>query len=356
MENGPDETATRTMAKINTSAALVSGMTSQAYNYQKFQYDEIGRRFCIPNSRDADVRKFRLAMLREGVPEEALNVERWNVQPVRVMGAGNKMLQTAIMDKIMVMYYNKLDPSSQRHFLRAGLANLTDDYELARQAVPEQPAISDSIHDAQLAAGVMLQGLPVAIKDGVNHSEYVEALLLAMTVTIQRIGGRGTPITPEELSGLQNLAGETIQGQPVPGNGVKNHINLMAQDEKPMHVKGAAPDHTVAEKIKKYEDVLAKLMNEVKALAQRAAQAAQKQKGQNGGGGLDPETATKLQGQMMLNQAKADNTRESHAQRTAQRQIQFEQKMQQDAAKHLQDLAADRMKQMFEYGTDTARN
>ena len=115
------------------------------------------------------------------------------------------------------------------------------------------------------------------------------------------------------------------------------------------------PDHTVAEKVKQYEDVLAKLMNEVKALAQRAAEAAKKQKGQNGGG-LDPETATKLQGQMMLNKAKADNTRESHAQRTAQRQIQFEQKMQQDAQKHLQDLAADRMKQMFEYGTDTASN
>jgi hypothetical protein len=355
MESGENETATRTMAKVNTSAALVSGMLNQAYNYQKFQYDEICRRFCLANSRDPDVRKFRLAVLRAGVPEEALNIERWNIQPVRVMGGGNKMLQTAIFDKIMVLYYNKLDPSAQRHFLRAGIAALTDDYELARQSVPEEPVISDSIHDAQLAAGVMLQGLPVALKEGVNHGEYVEALLLAMAVKVRQIGGAQRPITPDELTGLQNLAGETIQGQPVQGNGVRNHLALMAEDEKPLHVKGVPPDHIVKQKVKQYEDALAKLMNQVKALAQRAAQAAQKQKGQNGGG-LDPETATKLQGQMILAQAKAQNTRESHAQRTAQRQIQFEQQMQQDAQKHLQELQHDRLKQMFEYGNDAATN
>ena len=355
MEQGENETATRTMAKVNTSAALVSGMLSQAYNYQKFQYDEICRRFCLCNSRDADVRKFRLAVLRAGVPEEALNVERWNVQPVRVMGAGNKMLQTAMMDKIMVLYYNKLDPTAQRHFLRLGLAVTTDDYELARQSIPDEPVVSDSIHDAELAAAALLMSLPVSLKEGVNHSEYAERLLLVLAIKVQQIGKRGTPITPDELNGLQNLAGETIQGQPVPGNGIKNHINLLAEDEKPQHVKGVPPDHTVKEKVKKYEDALAKLMNQVKALAQRAAQAAKQRQGQNGGG-LDPETAVKLKGKLMIDQAKAQNTRESHAQRTAQRQIQFEQEMKQNAQKHLQDLAANRMKQMFEYGSDAAAN
>jgi hypothetical protein len=201
----------------------------------------------------------------------------------------------------------------------------------------------------------MLQSLPVALKEGVNHSEYVEALLLALAIKTQQIGGRGTPITPDELNGLQSLAGENIQGQPVQGNGVKNHLNLMAEDEKPMHVKGVPPDHTVKEKVKQYTDALAKLMNQVKALAQRAAEAAKKQKGQNGGG-LDPETAAKIQATMVMAQTKSQNTRESHAQRTAQRQIQFEQQMEQDAQKHLQELNHDRMKQMFEYGSDTSTN
>ena len=353
LEQGENETATRTMAKVNTSAALVSGMLNQAYNYQKFQYDEICRRFCLRNSRDPDVRKFRLSVLRAGLPEEALNLDRWNIQPARVMGAGNKMLQSAMMDKIMVLYYNKLDPSAQRHFLRLGLAVTTDDYELARQSIPDEPVISDSVHDAELAAAALLMGLPVSLKEGVNHAEYVERLLLALAIKTQQIGKRGTPISPDELNGLQNLAGESIQGQPIPGNGVRNHLTLLAEDEKPLHVKGVPPDHTVKEKVKKYSDALAKVMNQVKALAQRAAQAAQKQKGQNGAG-LDPQTATKLQGQMILAKAKADNTRESHAQRTAQRQIQFEQQMQQDAQKHLQDLAADRMDQMFKYGNNDA--
>ena len=78
-----------------------------------------------------------------------LEIERWNVQPVRVMGGGNKMLQNAIYDKNRLLYYNKLDPTAQRNMLRLGLASLTDDYELARQAVPEQPVVSNSIHDAQ---------------------------------------------------------------------------------------------------------------------------------------------------------------------------------------------------------------
>lgn len=354
MEGGEQETATRTMAKINTSAALVSGMLSQAYNYQKFQYQEICRRFCIANSRDPDVNKFRLRALKAGVPEEALNIDRWNVTPVRIMGAGNKMLQGAIMDKIMLIYYPKLDPSAQRYFLRAGIAGLTDDYALAKQSVPDQPVISDSIHDAQIAAGTMLMGLPVGLKEGVNHSEYVETLLTAMVAKVQQIGQRGGLITPDELTGLQNLAGETIQGQPVPGNGVTNHIKQIAEDEKPMHVKGVPPDHTVKEKVKQYTDALAKLMNAVKGFAQRAQQAQQKQ--QKASGGMDPETATKLQGQMMLNKAKADNTRESHAQRTAQRQIQWEQEMKQKAEDHALDIQAERMKQMFEYGSDTGRN
>ena len=353
MENGGPETATRTMAKINTSAALVSGMLSQAYNYQKFQYDEICRRFCIANSRDPEVRKFRLNVLRAGVPEEVLDTNYWNIQPVRVLGSGNKLMQSGIIDKIMMMYYNKMDPSAQRYWLRAGLASLTDDWEIARQSVPDQPTLSDSVHDAQLAAGVMLQGLPMTLKEGVNHAEYIETLLLAMTVKVQQIAAKGGAITPDELAGIQNLAGQTIQGQPVPGNGVTAHLQLLAQDEKPFHVKGVPPDHTVKEMVKKYTDALGNLMNQVKAFAQRAQQAQAKQNGQNN---VDPQTAAKLQGQIILAKAKAENLRESHAQRTAQRQISFEQQIQQEAQKHIQDMAAERAKALFSYGTDHSTN
>ena len=72
---------------------------------------------------------------------------------------------------------------------------------------------------------------------------------------------------------------------------------------------------------------------------QRLQQAMQKQAQQgNGKGGMDPKDAAKIQATMMTAKVKSDNMRDSHAQRTAQRQIQFEQQVQQDAQKHQADI------------------
>lgn len=315
-----EETATRTMAKVNSVSALVTAMLNQAYNYQKFQYDEICRRFCIPNSKDPDVRRFRLNCLKHGVPEEALNPEMWDVQPVRVIGAGNKILQVSMMDKVMSIY-TKLDPSAQQEAKRMFIAVNTDDYDLAQRWVPDQPHVSDSVHDAELSAGIMLSGLPVSLKEGVNHSEYIEHLLVAMMVRVQQISGRGGVGTPDELMGLQNLAGQTIQGQPLPGNGIRAHIDLLAQDEKQPQNRGQAPDRTVMEMVKKYSDALGKMMNEVKAFAQRASEQAQKQ---NGNGSADAELQQQLASKALLDQTKAENSRQTNAQKQAQKQIAFE--------------------------------
>lgn len=356
---GEDETATRTMAKINASAALVAGLFNQTYSYQKFQYDEICRRFCIANSRDPDVRRFRLEVLHAGIPEAALNAACWNVQPVRVMGGGNKMLQAAMMDKVMQVYFNKLDPSAQRHFLRLGLAITTDDWELARQSVPSQPVVSDSVHDAQLAAGIMLQGLPVALKEGVNHDEYAEALLQSMQTKVQQIGNRGGMLTPDELIGLQNLAGQTIQGQPVPGNGIANHIMLLQQDAAPTRAPGMPPDTTVQQKVKNYSDALAQLMNQVKAFAEQTAEARRKQAQAQPGPGSEEavQAQAKIQAMQTLAAAKAKISLDSHAQKTAQRQVQFEQQQNQEQQKHQQELSHASQKALLDQlhsGSDAA--
>jgi hypothetical protein len=97
-------------------------------------------------------------------------------------------------------------------------------------------------------------------------------------------------------------------------------------------------DKTAKAKVKEYKDDLAKLMNLVKAAGQRLAEQ-QKKMAQQNGNGQQAETQAKLQGQMMLNQAKAKNMRDSHAQRTAERQLQFEQQMKQDAQRHNLDMA-----------------
>ena len=66
--------------------------------------------------------------------------------------------------------------------------------------------------------------------------------------------------------------------------------------------------------------------NAVKGFAQRLAQQQKAAAAQNGdgGNGKAAETAGKVQAMKITAQAKAANTRESHAARTAQRQVQFE--------------------------------
>jgi hypothetical protein len=307
------ETATRTMAKVNATAALVGAMLNQAYNYQQFQYTEIARRFCIKNSKDADVRKFRVECLKAGVPEEALNAERWDVQPVRVIGSGNKTLQVAMADKLMGIR-PQLDPEGQKEVDRIYILANSDDAQLAERLVPQQRHISDSIHDAQLAAGTLMLSMPVAVKEGINHTEYVETLLHSMASVIQRIESQGGNTTAEAIAGLQNMAGH-----------IAAHIQIIAQDEREKP------------RVKQYGDDLKNLMNLVKAYAQRLQESQQQQ--QQAGQGMDPEASAKIQATMMTAETKNRLASESHAQKTAQRQLQFEQQMRQEAMRHRAELA-----------------
>ena len=337
-EGNPEETATKTMARVNSSAALVSGMLNQAYTYQKFQYVEICRRFCLANSRDSDVRNFRLKCLQAGIPEEALDVNKWDIVPTRVIGGGNKMLQQAMSDKIMTLYWNKLDPSAQREALQLGIAITTDDYDLARRWAPDEPQVSNSSHDAQLAAGTLMMALPMDFKQGVNHEEYATELMKAMAIKIKQIEARGGIATPDEITGLQNVAGETIQGQPLPGNGAAKHIQIFAQELEHPHFKGIQSDQkSIKQKVKGYTDGLAQLMNQVKQIATNSAK--QQQAKQQQGGGVPPEAQAKIASATITATTKAKLAEQSHAQRTAQRQIQFEQGLQQDQQKHQLEMA-----------------
>jgi hypothetical protein len=306
------ETATRTMAKVNATAALVGSMLNDAYNQAQFQYQEICRRFCIKNSKDPDVRKFRVECLKAGIPEEALNVERWDVQPVRVVGSGNKMLQVAMADKLMAIR-PMVDPDAQKVIDRLYVLANSDDPALVQQIVPERRRISDSVHDAQTAVGTLLAGLPVSIEDGMNHKEYIEVWLASMATIIKKIQTRGNMATPDELTGLNNLA---------------QHIG--------QHIQKLAEDKNEKANVKEYGDDLGKLMNEVKGFAQRLAE---QQKQQQAQPQLDPKDAAKIQATMLTARTKAQLAKESHAQRTAQRQIQFEQQVNQDAVKHKAELA-----------------
>lgn len=311
-----EKTKFQVMAEVQSSLSMVSAAMNQAYAYQaRGEYPEIFRRFCNKDSRDPDIIEFRSRCMRQGVPESMLIPEAWNLEPERVMGAGNKTMEMAIAEQLM-QYRNLYDPEPQRQILRDVTLAITDDPGKTEMLVPNEPQlVNDSVQLAQLAAGSLLAGLPVATKTGINHIDYVNTLMVDLALVIGRAQKRGGMATQEEIEGFQNIAQHIVQ-----------HMQVVAQDVNEK------------QRITEWQKELAKLMNLVKAFQQRLAEQQQQQASQNGG---DPETAAKIKAMLITAEAKASNTRESHAQRTAQRQLQFEQKMKEDQQQHALDMQKD---------------
>jgi hypothetical protein len=227
------------------------------------------------------------------------------------MGAGNKMVELAITEKLMSAR-QMFDPEPQREILHEFALALTDDPARADSLVPEDPVkVTDSVHDAQLSIGALMAGAVMQPLKGQNHQEIVETLLgelgLLVHTTMQIQNA-----TMEKLSGFSNIA-----------KYIGMHLAILAQD------KQAAP------KVKEYQDALGKVGNEVKALGQQLAQQQKASAPQNGDAAKE---AIKLQAAQAQAQIKLENARTSHAQRTAQRQTQAELEMQRDAEKHALDL------------------
>lgn len=331
-----EETATEIMAKVNQASALVNSMLSQAYRYSEFEYLEECRRFCIPDSRDPDVRRFRLEILKSGIPEKALNSECWDVEAEKVIGSGNRTLQFALADKLM-QARPAFPPAAQQEILHEVTSIWTGDPDRADRWVPlDEPIISDSVHDAQLASGTLLQGLPVSVKRGINHLEYVETLLAALGAVVKRVEDSGGVATWNEIVGMVNL-----------GDHIEQHIQILAGD----------PEQK--QRVKQYEDALGRLMNMVKAYRQRFDEAQKAQ--QQAQGGPDPADAAKLAAQQAQSQAKIESGRESHAQRTSQRQVQWEMEQRREQERHNADLqrqeqqhALDMRKQADQHALDVA--
>lgn len=315
-QGGTEKTKFQVMAEMNSMQSLVSAGLNQAYAYQNYEYYEIVRRFCRRNSGNIDVRQFQADCMRQGLPEQFFDSSVWEIEAERVMGAGNKTLEMAIANQLME-WRPMFDPEPQREILRDAVLAMTDDAGRADSLVPESPVkVTDSVHDAQLAAGVLMSGLPVGIKTGINHIEYVEAMLLSLSVEIARAKQSGGMATAEKIQGMQNVAQHVAQ-----------HIQIIGQDK------------TEKARVKQYSDQLAKLMNEVKAFAQRL-QEAMKQQAQSQGGGIDPKDAAEIQATILTAKTKADIAKEAHAQRTAQRQIQFEQQLKQQSMRSNVEVAA----------------
>jgi hypothetical protein len=311
-----EKTAFQVRAELNATTALISAALLQAYQYQTFEYHEIFRRFCVKNSRDVDVRTFRLNCLKAGVPEKMLVSEAWELEPERVMGSGNKTMEMAIAQQLME-WRPLYDPQSQQEILRISTLATTDDPGLTKLLVPDtKDKLTDSKQNAMMAMGTLMLGLPVKFGQSDNRIEVTEVLLAELAMIVGRIQKTTGMATAEQLVGFQTVV-QTIEEQ----------IQIISQDD------------TQAERARKYSEALSKLMNLIKAFAQRLQQQ-MKAAAANGANGQDPEAAAKVQATMMQAKVKAENASTSHAQKTAQRQVQWEADEKRKQQQHDFDLAA----------------
>lgn len=325
---GDRKTKFQVMAETSQATALVSSALMQAYQYQEFEYREICRRFMRNDSRDADVREFRAACLRQGVPEELLTYECWDLQAERVLGAGNKTMEMQIAEQLMQMRH-LYDPEPQREILRRVTTAVTDDPDWSMSLVPDAPLkVSDSVHDAQLCMATLMAGYPVAIKTGQNHKEYVTVFLAEMGKEIQPLEQQKGMAPPDKIKGWQNVA-----------QSVQQHLQLLAQDPEEKQFVTEA------------EKALSKLMNVVRAFAQRLQEQMKKQQQQQQG---DPAAQAKIQTMVMSAKVKAQNSREAAAQKLSQRQHEFQQKLEMEKAKTAHEIHRDNLRFMHEQSRQPA--
>lgn len=316
LEKQQEETATRTMAKVNSTAAMVGAMHEQVYRFQVPQYEEIKRRFCIPNSKDPEVRQVRNLILKDGVPEEALVPERLEVQPNRAVGSGSKMLRVAMADKVMAINPT-LDPSIQNKVKRFYLEANLDDYQLAKEWTPDAPTVSRTMHDTEIVAGILFGGNNVTPEPGLNSVEVVDVMLVKIQDKIQEIQQTDNMGTPQVLLGL-NLAEKYTQG----------FIDFLAQDE------------SETQRVTAYQKALSKMMDEVKGFTQRLTEKNAAANGAaNGAPQPDPADVAKAQNIAAQGELKRNLAEQSHAEKTAQRRISFEEKTKQDQQKHELEMA-----------------
>lgn len=311
---GKEMTATETMARVNAVNAMVSGMFTLAYIYEEYKDREVLRRLLIPGNSNSLARDFRLGVLKDGVPEEALDIDRMEVTRERAMGGGNKTLEMAEVQFLQGIRKN-LNPDAQRKVDHIAIESATDDARLAEELAPMQGAtqISSSMRDAQDATPRLLQGLPFPERPDMVLEDYVKVWLIDLTLLVKKALQSGGMAPADQIAGMGNLAGTIDQ-----------YIKTM----------GANPDEK--QKVREYEQQLTVLNNQIKAFAQRLATAMKARNGQ--AAGADPREAAKAQAMVIQAQTKAQLAAQSHAQKTAQRQISFDLEQQRKEREHASEM------------------
>src|SRR4029077_12288305 len=153
---------------------------------------------------------------------------------------------------------------------------------------------------------------------GTNPVEVVDTGIKLMEATVQQIGQSGGGGTSQHAHGLVGVS-----------NYIGQYMQQLSQDPENKQL------------VKQFGDRLGRVMNMVKAFAQRQQQAAQQQ---NGNGGPDPEAMVKAQLLQQQGQQKLLQKQQTHQQKMLQDRQKFTAQQQQDKTKTLQQIALETAK------------
>lgn len=244
-------TAKEAQIKLNQSTAMVSSMISTLYMQEEFYYTEMKRRFCEKGSTDGEVQAFQKRCKTRGIPEELLyKPEVWKITAERQLGSGDP---TQAQQEAAWLMQNRtaFGPAQQQIILRTATSTFLKDPARAWLLVPSAPVSSTAGSQmAEQLFGTMMQGIQVAPREGIDLQGYVAQLLKMMGEVIQRISQTDNMGTMEDVIGLG-----------IVGQNASQTIQVLQAD--PM----------MKQLVKQLGDALGKMMNEVKAFAQRLKQA-----------------------------------------------------------------------------------
>lgn len=295
-----EQTAYETSVKMQQVNAMLSGLLMVAFQYAKFEYREICRRFCLRKTEDPDVIKFQQACANAKIPKVWMNVDHWDVEPVTPLGMGNPTMAISAANQLM-QYINMYPQEAQQEIKHDFTMAVTQDARKAARWNPlgQEKMINDSARDAQLLFGTLMQGVPVPPREELSPADQFDAMATLFAQKIDMIQKRNNMASPDEAAGLQSVAqylGALIQ-----------RLQSNPQEKEAAREKG---------------DAFKQLTNLAKGIVQRGMQAQQKQQGANGDG-TDAKTAAQVRNILATGKAKLQVKQAVDTQKIQQNQEKF---------------------------------
>lgn len=314
-----ERTAFEVNALLNQTTKLTSSMLNLAYLQEGFAYEEICRRLALPDTHDFNAKKFQAACKEADIPKKWMDPARWQIEPERVMGSGNQQIEMAQAQALMAIR-PILNPEGQQRLTSKYVFAVTHDSKVVQELAPydSAPHVSDTMHDTQIVFGTLMSANWVEPKPGLNPQEVVETMLSLMEAKVKHVMMTGGVGTGDDVTGLSFCEKYTAA-----------FIQMMALDQ------------SQKSNAQVYGKRLGKVMNEVKAMAQRQQQAAAKQNGQSK---IDPETIAKIQGDVAMMQQKLKSKEMTAQQSLRHKEIKFQADQRRQNMKALGDISMDAAK------------